>query len=391
MIMNESKNIELSIVMPCLDEAMTVGTCIKKAMKYLEGAGIQGEVVIADNGSTDESIKIAESLGARVIRVVDKGYGSALIGGIEAARGTYVIMADADDSYDFSNLSSFMDELRGGTDLVMGNRFKGGIEKGAMPLLHRYLGNPVLSFIGRLFFTDKIRDFHCGLRGFHRERILGLALACPGMEFASEMVVKAFLADYKLIEVPTRLYCDGRDRPPHLNSWRDGWRHLRFLLLFSPRWMFFYPGLFAFFAGLAATFILSLGPVKLGEVVFDIHTLLYSAALTILGFQMIFFAVLAQLIGSRFGRLPLHVRFTRLLYFFSLERGLIAGLLTIVVGLVWTVNAVLQWGQVDFSTLDPTVTMRQTIPASMLIIIGFQTVISSFFFGAIELFRESKQ
>ena len=234
---------ELTVVMPCLNEAETVATCVRKAVKFIADSGISGEVVVADNGSTDGSQQLAEDAGARVVDIQDKGYGNALMGGILAARGEYVIMGDADDSYDFTNLMPFIEELRKGSDLVMGNRFKGGIEPGAMPPLHKYLGNPVLSFVGRLFFRSKIGDFHCGLRGFRKDSAIALGLQATGMEFASEMVVKATLAKQKITEVPTTLRKDGRSRPPHLRSWRDGWRHLRFLLLFSPRWLFFVPGI----------------------------------------------------------------------------------------------------------------------------------------------------
>ena len=230
---------ELTILMPCLNEEETIGLCIRKALSFLEQHQIKGEVLIADNGSTDQSRDIARRLGARVVNVEEKGYGSALLGGIRAAKGQYIIMGDSDDSYDFLNLMPFVSKLREGYDLVMGNRFKGGIEKGAMPFLHRYLGNPVLTFIGRLFFRIGISDFHCGLRGFRRESILAIGLNTPGMEFASEMVVKSALSGLKIAEVPTTLSPDGRSRPPHLNTWRDGWRHLRFLLIYSPRWMFF--------------------------------------------------------------------------------------------------------------------------------------------------------
>ncbi len=379
---------ELSIVMPCLDEEATLGRCIGKAQAYLERSGIDGEVIVADNGSTDASVRIAGSLGARVVHVEARGYGNALMEGIHAARGKYVIMADADDSYDFTDLDPFVEELRKGADLVMGNRFKGGIEKGAMPFLHRYLGNPVLSFIGRLFFSGNLGDFHCGLRGFNRSRILELRLACPGMEFASEMVVKATLAGYRIQEVPVRLYRDGRNRPPHLNSWQDGWRHLRFLLLFSPRWMFLYPGILATVAGLSLTLTLIQGPFTLAGVVFDIHSLLYACALVILGVQMILFSAMLQLMGLRFGRLPETAGVNRLFRSFTLERGLFAGSIAIAAGLYWSGEALFQWGRVNFSNLDPAVTMRHTIPAVSLIIIGTQTIISSFFISAMELFRD---
>jgi glycosyltransferase involved in cell wall biosynthesis len=384
--------LELSIVMPCLNEAKTLPVCIAKAQRYLESAGISGEVIVADNGSTDGSIEVAKAAGAEVVRVSERGYGSALRAGITHAKGTYVIMGDADDSYDFSALEPFVTELRRGTRLVMGNRFKGGIKPGAMPVLHRYLGNPVLSFIGRLFFSNeskgRIGDFHCGLRGFHRESILGLGLCSTGMEFASEMVVKASLANLTMREVPTVLHPDGRDRAPHLNTWRDGWRHLRFLLIFSPKWMFFYPGLLAFVVGLVFSFILVLTPIDIGAAILDIQTLLYSAALTVVGLQMIFFSTIVQLIGIGFGNFPNHHRPTWLLGVFTLERGLIFGLLLILLGLIWTGSALMVWREVNFSELDPRTAMRQTIPAVTMVIIGAQTALHSFVISAIQMFRQ---
>ncbi len=379
--------IELSIVMPCRNEARTLPVCIEKALGYLDRNNIRGEVVIADNGSTDGSAEIATSCGARVVNVPELGYGSALRHGIEFAKGTWVIMGDADDSYDFSALELFVESLRGGNDLVMGNRFKGGIEPGAMPFLHRYLGNPVLSFVGRLFFRSKIGDFHCGLRGFNREKILALGLTSPGMEFASEMVVKASLAKLQIAEVPTKLYPDGRDRNPHLNTWQDGWRHLRFLLLFSPRWLFLYPGLVCFLAGAIASTLLVLSPISLGKVILDIQTLLYTGGLTIIGLQMIFFAIIVQTIGTIFGRLPENLQLTRLISMFTLERGLMLGALATAGGIAWTVSALLDWQEVDFSILDPRVAMRQTIPAITLVIIGVQTIIHCAVLSAIEILK----
>src|SRR5215468_8502145 len=269
--------------MPCLNEAETVATCVRKAIGFLSDSGISGEVLVADNGSTDGSQALAEEAGARVVPISDKGYGNALMGGIVAASGKYVIMGDADDSYDFTNLMPFVNELRKGADLVMGNRFKGGIAPGAMPPLHRYLGNPVLSFIGRLFFRSKIGDFHCGLRGFRRDSVLRLGLQATGMEFASEMVVKATLAGHRIEEVPTTLSPDGRSRPPHLRSWRDGWRHLRFLMLFSPRWLFFYPGLLLLAAGLVVGAAILPGPLAIGAVKLDVDTLAGACALMPIG------------------------------------------------------------------------------------------------------------
>ncbi|HEX6690240.1 MAG TPA: glycosyltransferase family 2 protein, partial [Burkholderiales bacterium] len=304
---------ELTILMPCLDEAATVGVCVQKARGFLQRSGVEGEVLVADNGSSDGSRGIAERAGARVISVQRRGYGAALGAGIAAARGRYVIMGDADDSYDFSRLESMVEKLRAGHQLVMGNRFKGGIRPGAMPALHRYLGNPVLSFIGRMLFGTGVRDFHCGLRGFDREAARGLDLRTPGMEFASELVVKASLAGWRIAEVPVVLHPDGRGRPPHLRSWRDGWRHLRFLLLFSPRWLFLYPGLALLTLGSALTAVLYVTPLRLGSAGLDIHSMLYAAAGALLGMQLCLFALFARVSAQSAGLLPRRASLDRLL------------------------------------------------------------------------------
>ena len=269
--------------MPCLNEAETLAICVRKARGFLDASRIQGEVIVADNGSQDGSVAIALQEGARIVPVAARGYGAALLGGIADARGRYIIMGDADDSYDFSDLGTFVEQLRAGADLVVGNRFRGGIAPGAMPLLHRYLGNPILSFLGRLFFFVKIGDFHCGLRGFNRDRILALGLRTTGMEFASEMVVRSALAGYRIAEVPTTLRPDGRSRPPHLRTWRDGWRHLRFLLMYSPRWLFFYPGLALLAFGLIGTVLLLPGRFYIGSVGIDIHTFIVACISILLG------------------------------------------------------------------------------------------------------------
>ena len=313
---------ELTILMPCLNEAETVAVCIDKANDSLARAGVDGEVLIADNGSTDGSQEIAREHGARVIEVDQPGYGAALRGGIEAARGRYVIMGDADDSYDFSRLDGFIAKLREGYQLVMGNRFRGGIAPGAMPKLHRYLGNPVLSFVGRLFFRSPVRDFHCGLRGFDREAILALGLVTPGMEFASEMVVKATLNQLRLTEVPTTLSPDGRGRAPHLRSWRDGWRHLRFLLIFSPRWLFLYPGLVLLVVGIIGLLALLPGPLAIAGIVLDIHTMLFASLAVIIGNQTVQLGLFSRLYGTRAGLLPDDPTIGRLFAFTTLERGL---------------------------------------------------------------------
>src|ERR1700751_3492649 len=279
----EPENIELSVVMPCLNEAETLESCIGKAQRALQEGGIAGEVIVADNGSTDGSIEIAERLGARVVKIKAKGYGNALMGGIAAARGKFIVMGDADDSYDFGHIGRFLEPLRKGADLVMGNRFRGGIQKAAMPPLHRYFGNPALTRLGRLFFRSPVGDFYCGLRGFRKEAYQRMALRTTGMEFATEMVVKATLLKLRIAEVPTTLSPDGRNRPPHLRTWRDGWRTLRFFLLYSPRWLFLYPGsaLVGMAAGLGGWLLPE--PRTVGNVSFDVHTLLYAAAFVLLG------------------------------------------------------------------------------------------------------------
>lgn len=378
---------ELTVLMPCLNEAETIGVCVEKALGYLTSHGIDGEVLVADNGSNDGSPQTAQSLGARVVHVVEKGYGSALLGGIEAARGRYVIMGDADDSYDFDGLDPFVEKLREGYDLVMGNRFKGGIKPGAMPFLHRYLGNPVLTAIGRLFFRSPIGDFHCGLRGFARESIRRLGLSTTGMEFASEMVVKATLRGLRVTEVPTTLSPDGRSSPPHLRTWRDGWRHLRFLLLFSPRWLFLYPGLLLMAGGLAGTLWLIPAPRRIGAVTLDVNTLVYAAIAINLGFQMVSFFVFAKVFAANVGLLPPDRYASRLIRLFGIEEGIVAGLVLLTGGLAASIYAVGFWGQASFGTLDPTVSLRIVIPSASAMVLGLQLVASSFFLGVLQLDR----
>jgi glycosyltransferase involved in cell wall biosynthesis len=329
----DEDKLELSILMPCLNEAETIATCIKKAQKALQDLNVKGEVLVADNGSDDGSQEIASSLGARVIHVPEKGYGRALLGGIKAARGKYIIMGDADDSYDFGNLGPFLENLRAGYDLVMGNRFKGGIEPQAMPFLHRYFGNPVLTGIGRLFFRSPCGDFHCGLRGFSKAAIQQLDLRTTGMEFASETVVKASLHGLRITEVPTKLSLDGRSRPPHLRSWRDGWRHLRFLLLYSPRWLFLYPGLFLMIVGAAVSGWLLVSPRVVDGITLDVHTLLYAAMAIILGYQTVIFAVFTKIFAITEGLLPEDPRLTTLFRQIKLETGILAGSLLLVAGI----------------------------------------------------------
>ncbi|HEV7744158.1 MAG TPA: glycosyltransferase family 2 protein [Pyrinomonadaceae bacterium] len=373
--------------MPCLNEAETLATCIGKAKASLEELGINGEVLIADNGSTDGSQEIARSLGARVVHVERKGYGNALMRGIANARGEYVIMGDADDSYDFTNLRPFVDKLREGNDLVMGNRFLGGIQPGAMPNLHRYLGNPVLTAIGRLFFKSPSGDFHCGLRAFRREAMLALDLRTTGMEFASEMVVKSTLHNLPMAEVPTTLQPDGRSRPPHLRSWSDGWKHLRFLMLYSPRWLFLYPGIVLMSLGIVGGVLLLQGPVFIGGLGFDAQTLLYAAAAIILGFQAIAFGVFTKVFAISEGLLPEDPKLTFTRIKFNLEKGLILGSALMLTGLVCSVYSVLTWKHSNFGILDPARTLRIIVPAITSLIIGVQIVFSSLFLSVLGLRR----
>jgi glycosyltransferase involved in cell wall biosynthesis len=354
----------------------------------LQANEVNGEIVVGDNGSTDGSQQIARMHGARVIDVAQKGYGSALMGGITEARGTFIIMGDADDSYDFSNLTPFLEKLREGYDLVMGNRFKGGIAPGAMPPLHKYLGNPVLTGIGRLFFRSSCGDFHCGLRGFRKAAMTELDLRTTGMEFASEMVVKATLHNMAITEVPTTLSPDGRSRAPHLRSWRDGWRHLRFLLLYSPRWLFLYPGIILMIAGLIVGGWLLPGPQTVGNITFDVHTLLYAAVAVIIGFQAIVFAAFTKIFAISERLLPEDPRLNRVFDVVSLEGGLVAGSLCVLVGFIGSIYAVGDWGARSFGALDPTQTLRIVIPAVTLLTIGFQTILASFFLSVLGMKRK---
>ena len=382
---------ELTILMPCLNEAETLERCIAKARGFLARSGVTGEVVIADNGSTDGSQALAEASGARVVAIPERGYGSALLGGIRAARGKFVIMGDSDDSYNFKDLEPFVEKLRQGFQLVMGNRFKGGILPGAMPPLHRYLGNPVLTAVGRIFFRSPCGDFHCGLRGFDRQAMLGLDLQAPGMEFASEMVVKATLANLRMAEVPTTLSPDGRSRPPHLRSWRDGWRHLRFLLLFSPKWLFLYPGLVMFLLGLAGMAWLLPGPRAVDGVVFDIHSLLYASVAVVIGFQSMQFWFFAKLYGMREGIVPPDPRFRDNFGVVTLENGLIGGGLLLAVGLVLGILAVGSWQGEAFGALLPSETMRLVIPSATAILLAFHMAYGGFFISVLEIRTSRRQ
>ena len=376
---------ELTILMPCLDEALTVERCIHKARAYLQRRDIVGEILVADNGSTDGSKLLAEGAGARVVNVASKGYGSALIGGIEAAKGRFVIMADADDSYDFTDLDAFMERLRDGVKLVMGNRFLGGIMPGAMPIMNRYLGNPVLSFLGRRLFASAVGDFHCGIRGFDRQAILNLKLRASGMEFASEMVVKAALAQLSIAEVPATLSPDGRGRSPHLRPWRDGWRHLRFMLLRSPQWLFLYPGLALTLLGLVGAITLTIIPLRIYGVTLDINALLYFCIAAIVGVQITFFGLFAMALAKKIKLLLAH-RFARsLLRMASLELAIGAGFCLVGIGISGALYAILQWGHSSFGALVPSEMMRITIPSVTALAVGTQIVFGGFMLGFIEV------
>lgn len=382
------ETVEVSIVMPCLNEAETLATCIRKARQGLAAAGVKGEILVADNGSTDGSVEIAQREGARVVHVKEKGYGSALRAGITAARAPWIIMGDADDSYDFSRIEGFVAKFREGYDLVMGCRLPAGggsIAPGAMPWKNRWIGNPVLTFIGRLFFRCPAHDFHCGLRGFTRHAFDVMELKTTGMEFASEMVIKATLRGLKIAEVPITLHKDGRSRPPHLKPWRDGWRHLRFMLIYSPRWLFLIPGLLLAVAGAGIGGILALGPVRLGGVRFDVGTLAVAAMLFMVGAQLCAFAVFTKVFAIGEGLLPQDARFARLFRFFTLEKGILAGLAALLVGLVLLFYALWVWRQTGYGVLPYEENLRRLIPAVTLILAGVQVIFSSFFLSVLGL------
>jgi glycosyltransferase involved in cell wall biosynthesis len=383
----ESSAIELTVVMPCLNEAETLAVCCDKALAALRANGIAGEVVIADNGSTDGSQEIARAHGARVVPVPLRGYGAALNAGIQAARGKYVLMGDADDSYEFAHIPRFLEQLRGGADLVMGNRFRGGIGPKAMPPLHRYLGNPVLSFLGRTLFHAPIGDFHCGMRAFSKDAYERLGLRTTGMEFASEMVVKASLLGQKIVEVPTTLQKDGRSRPPHLKTWRDGWRHLRFLLMYSPRWLFLFPGLALMLAGLGLMAWLLPAERPLGHVNLGVDTLAYAAAAVLLGFQLVFFGVAAKVFATTEGLLPEDPAFENWFRYITLETGLICGVLLVLAGGGIAVSSVISWSHTGYGPLPPVQMMRRTLPAMLCLMLGTEVCFASFFLSLLGLKR----
>jgi hypothetical protein len=384
----DAPGIELSIVMPCLNEAETLATCIRKAQGFLSASGISGEIVIADNGSTDGSRQIANAMGARLVGVEARGYGAALMGGIAKARGRFVIMGDADDSYDFATLMPFVEALRAGGELVMGNRFRGGIARGAMPPLHRYLGNPVLSFLGRSFFSSDVGDFHCGLRGFDRAAIISLDLRSSGMEFASEMVVKAMMHRLDVREVPTTLSPDGRSRPPHLRTWRDGWRHLRFLLTHAPRMLFVYPGMAAAGIGAVGVAVLATGSIDFLGIEFSATTMLFAAMLTLLGAQLVGFGILARLYGVAHGLWPTSRSVERFRRLFSVERGCILGGALFAMGMAVSVGLLGAWMRTGFGGMEPIHLMRLAIPAMLASVLGIQTLFTSFLIGLIDSRRD---
>ncbi len=379
--------LELTVVMPCLNEAETLATCVDKAVAALQQNGIEGEVVVADNGSTDGSQAIALAHGARVVPVPVRGYGAALDAGIAAAGGKYVIMADADDSYNFAHIPRFLAELREGADLVMGNRFQGGIGPAAMPFLHRYLGNPVLSWMGRTLFHTPVGDFHCGMRAFSKTAYEQLKLRTTGMEFASEMVVKSSLLRQRIVEVPTTLQKDGRSRPPHLKTWRDGWRHFRFLLMYSPRWLFLIPGLLLMLGGFSLMAWLLPSERPLGHVNLGVDTLAYAVAAVLLGFQLVFFSIAAKVFAITEGLLPEDKSFDRWFQYVTLETGLITGAVLLVAGLGIAFSSVLNWAQTGYGPLPPVEMMRRTLPAMLCLMLGAEICFASFFLSLLGLRR----
>jgi glycosyltransferase involved in cell wall biosynthesis len=377
--------LEISIVMPCLNESRTLGACIGKARRSLRDEGVEGEIIVADNGSTDGSQELAERLGARVVHVRPRGYGAALAAGIAEARGRFVIMGDSDDSYDFGDLGSFIRALREGHDLVMGNRFRGGIRRGAMPPSHRHLGNPALTAVGRLFFKSRCGDFYCGQRAFRKDAVVALDLQTQGMEYALEMLVKATMMGLRIGEVPVTLSPDGRDRAPHLRTWRDGWRSLRFLLVYSPRWLFLYPAIFLMGLGLTVGAWLLAGGGQVGRFRLDIHTLVYCSAAVVVGFQLLAFSAFGKILAIASGLHPRNERIERLLTGRAVEVGLVIGIGLLVAGFAASGYAVGRWADARFGDLDPFRMMRVIIPAALSLSMGIQVVFSSFYLSLLQL------
>jgi glycosyltransferase involved in cell wall biosynthesis len=388
-VVSPAHSVEVSVVLPCLNERETVGTCVSNAIDALQAAGLSGEVIVADNGSTDGSVEIAQSAGARVVYVKQRGYGNALRGGIQTARGSYVVMGDSDNSYDLRHIPRFIERLKNGADLAMGDRFRGGIRKGAMPFLHRYLGNPVLTALGRVFFHSPCHDFHCGLRAFRKESYDRMDIRSTGMEFASEMVVKASLLRMKVSEVPTTLSPDGRNHAPHLRTWHDGWRHLRFLLMYSPRWLFLYPGIASLLLGLAVCLWLLPGPRRIGDVVFDVHTLAYAFGSILVGFQLLAFAVFTKVFAITEGLLPEDPRFDQFFDYVKLETGLAVGALLVLGGIFGSLFALSGWARTSFGPLNSQSMLRIVMPSVFALTLGAQVIFSSFFLSILGLRRRS--
>ena len=379
---------ELTILMPCLNEAETIARCVASARTGLERSGVPGEILVADNGSTDGSQAIAEKLGARVVTIEKKGYGNALRGGIAAARGEWIIMGDADDSYDFGESDRFVKKFQEGYELVMGCRLPvggGKIMPGAMPWKNRWLGNPVLSFIGRLFFKCPAHDFHSGLRGFTKTGFEKMDLKTTGMELASEMVIKATLKNLRMAEVPVTLRPDGRSRPPHLKPWRDGWRHLRFMLLYSPRWLFLMPGLLLLALGVIFSAALAVQDIKIGAVHLDVGTLTMACMAAVIGFQLVAFAFFTKVFAIAEGLLPEDAKLANAFKIFTLEKGIVAGGLVALAGLGWLLHAVWLWRAAGYGELSYAENLRRLIPAATLLILGIQTIFSSFFMSVLGL------
>lgn len=375
----------LTVVMPCLNEEITLETCIRKAQGFMERYGIDGEVIVADNGSTDRSIEIAKSCGARVVNISQKGYGSALRGGIEAADYEYIVMGDADDSYDFSALDDFIKKLDEGYELVMGNRFKGGIKKGAMSFSHQYIGNPFLSGLGRLLFKTDIGDFHCGLRAFRKDSILKLGLCTTGMEFASEMVVKAVLFGLKISEIPIILYPDGRNRPPHLRSIPDGLRHLEFLLIYSPKWLFMIPGMILSVLGLILTVIIGIHPLHVGAVEFDVTTMFYSAMVMFIGVMMLQFSTFTTIFAERIGQFPPNSKSVHKIVDIVNKRGYGISVITMIIGLAGVILTIVRWSNVGFGHLLTTDTCRMAILFGSILVIGTQMLLFTLFIRVLQM------
>jgi len=379
-----TENLELTVIMPCLNESDTIGTCIRKALTCMQENNIKGEVLIADNGSTDNSAELAIKAGAKVIHVTEKGYGAALIGATKVANGIYCIMGDADDSYDFSNLMPYILKLREGFDLVMGNRFKGGIDRDAMPLLHKHLGTPVISFLGRLFYHNTIGDFNCGMRGYNRSKILELNLQTTGMEYASEMIVKSSLNKLNITEVPTPLHRDGRSRPPHLNTWSDGWRHLKFLLLHSPNWLFLYPGIVLSIIGLVLMALLIIAPLTINKISFDINSLLFGCTFLLMGVNAILFSCYTRIYAFMTEYIPPD-KLTNKISKFASDKGIFIGAILFILGVVLSIISLIAWSNKSFGDLEPQVIMRLTIPAAFMMMIGLEIMFGGFFIGILKI------